>query len=47
MVKVKYKKEKRVILGEHAQKEFDNYVKIELSRIVYINIINKKIKGEL
>lgn len=44
-VKIKYKKEKRVVLGEHAQREFDNYVKIELSRIVYINIINKKIKG--
>lgn len=40
-IEQKYKVERRVIMGEHAQKEFQNWKSIELSRIVYIDIINQ------
>lgn len=43
-VEAKFKTSNKVILGESAQSEFDALQKIELSRIVYIDIIKKIIK---
>lgn len=43
----KFKAAQRVVLGPSAQEEFSNYQKIELSRLIYIDIINKINKGEL
>jgi hypothetical protein len=40
----KFKAANRVVLGPSAQEEFDNYQKIELSRLIYIDIIKKIIK---
>lgn len=40
----KFKASNRVVLGPSAQEEFDNYQKIELSRLIYIDIIKKIIK---
>lgn len=40
----KFKASNRVVLGPSAQEEFDNYQKIELSRLIYIDIIKKLIK---
>lgn len=40
----KFKAAQRVILGPSAQEEFDNYQKIELSRLIYIDIIKTIIK---
>lgn len=40
----KFKSANRVVLGPSAQEEFDNYQKIELSRLIYIDIIKKIIK---
>ena len=41
----KFKAAQRVVLGPSAQEEFDNYQKIELSRLIYIDIIKKIING--
>ena len=46
-VEAKFKAANKVILGESAQAEFDGYQKIELSKLIYIDIINKINKGEL
>jgi hypothetical protein len=40
----KFKASNRVVLGSSAQEEFDNLQKIELSRLIYIDIIKKIIK---
>ena len=40
----KFKSAQRVVLGPSAQEEFDGYQKIELSRLIYIDIIKKIIK---
>jgi hypothetical protein len=40
----KFKASNRVVLGPSAQEEFDGYQKIELSRLIYIDIIKKIIK---
>ena len=40
----KFKAAQRVVLGPSAQEEFDSYQKIELSRLIYIDIIKKIIK---
>lgn len=40
----KFKASNRVVLGPSAQEEFDNYQKIELSRLIYIDIIKTIIK---
>lgn len=40
----KFKSANRVVLGPSAQEEFDNYQKIELSRLIYIDIIKQLIK---
>lgn len=40
----KFKAAQRVVLGPSAQEEFDGYQKIELSRLIYIDIIKKIIK---
>ena len=40
----KFKSANRVVLGPSAQEEFDNFQKIELSRLIYIDIIKKIIK---
>ena len=40
----KFKASSRVVLGPSAQEEFDGYQKIELSRLIYIDIIKKIIK---
>lgn len=40
----KFKAANRVVLGPSAQEEFDGYQKIELSRLIYIDIIKKIIK---
>jgi len=40
-VEAKFKSSNKVILGESAQSEFDALQKIELSRIVYIDIIKQ------
>ena len=40
----KFKAANRVVLGPSAQEEFDSYQKIELSRLIYIDIIKKIIK---
>lgn len=40
----KFKASNRVVLGPSAQEEFNNYQKIELSRLIYIDIIKKLIK---
>jgi len=40
-VEAKFKASNKVILGESAQAEFDSLQKIELSRIVYIDIIKQ------
>jgi len=40
----KFKSANRVVLGPSAQEEFDNYQKIELSRLIYIDIIKTIIK---
>lgn len=40
----KFKSANRVVLGPSAQEEFDNFQKIELSRLIYIDIIKKLIK---
>jgi len=45
-VEAKFKASNKVILGESAQAEFDGLQKIELSRIVYIDIIKQINKGE-
>jgi hypothetical protein len=45
-VEAKFKASNKVILGESAQAEFDALQKIELSRIVYIDIIKQLNKGE-
>jgi hypothetical protein len=42
----KFKAANRVVLGPSAQEEFDNYQKIELSRLIYIDIIKKLISNE-
>ena len=41
----KFKAAQRVVLGPSAQEEFDGYQKIELSRLIYIDIIKKIING--
>ena len=41
----KFKASNRVVLGPSAQEEFDGYQKIELSRLIYIDIIKKIING--
>lgn len=41
----KFKAAQRVVLGPSAQEEFDGYQKIELSRLIYIDIIKKLING--
>ena len=41
----KFKAAQRVVLGLSAQEEFDGYQKIELSRLIYIDIIKKIING--
>lgn len=41
----KFKAAQRVVLGPSAQEEFDSYQKIELSRLIYIDIIKKIING--
>ena len=41
----KFKASNRVVLGPSAQEEFDSYQKIELSRLIYIDIIKKIING--
>jgi hypothetical protein len=46
-VEAKFRAANKVILGESAQAEFDGYQKIELSKLIYIDIINKINKGEL
>jgi hypothetical protein len=46
-VEAKFRASNKVILGESAQAEFDDYQKIELSKLIYIDIINKINKGEL
>lgn len=40
-VEAKFKASNKVILGESAQAEFDGYQKIELSKLIYIDIINQ------
>jgi hypothetical protein len=40
-VESKFKASNRVILGESAQAEFDGLQKIELSRLIYIDIIKQ------
>ena len=40
----KFKAAQRVVLGPSAQEEFDSLQKIELSRLIYIDIIKKIIK---
>lgn len=40
----KFKAAQRVVLGPSAQEEFDNFQKIELSRLIYIDIIKQLIK---
>jgi hypothetical protein len=40
----KFKASNRVVLGSSAQEEFDSLQKIELSRLIYIDIIKKIIK---
>ena len=40
----KFKSANRVVLGPSVQEEFYNYQKIELSRLIYIDIIKKLIK---
>ena len=40
----KFRAAQRVVLGPSAQEEFDGYQKIELSRLIYIDIIKKIIK---
>ena len=40
----KFKASNRVVLGPSAQEEFDSLQKIELSRLIYIDIIKKIIK---
>ena len=44
-VEAKFKSSNKVILGESAQAEFDALQKIELSRIVYIDIIKQTNNG--
>ena len=46
-VEAKFRAANKVILGESAQAEFDGYQKIELSKLIYIDIINQINKGEL
>ena len=46
-VEAKFRASNKVILGESAQAEFDGYQKIELSKLIYIDIINQINKGEL
>ena len=40
----KFKSANRLVLGPSAQEEFDNFQKIELSRLIYIDIIKTIIK---
>jgi hypothetical protein len=40
-VEGKFKASNKVILGESAQAEFDGLQKIELSRLIYIDIIKQ------
>jgi hypothetical protein len=43
-VEAKFKASNKVILGESAQEEFDGLQKIELSRLIYIDIIKQSNK---
>jgi hypothetical protein len=45
-VEAKFKASNKVILGESAQAEFDGLQKIELSRLIYIDIIKQINKGQ-
>jgi len=45
-IEAKFKASNRVILGESAQAEFDGLQKIELSRLIYIDIIKQLNKGK-